>query len=51
MSNFFHEIVEQHKATFDPHKIRDVVDTYISEIQAAKEEGRFDELFEGKDPG
>ncbi len=51
MSEFFREIVENHKETFDPSDIRDVVDTYLYEIEIAKQEGRDMELFNGKDPG
>ena len=38
-----------HKSTFDPNNIRDVIDSYILEIQTAKEEGRSERLFDGKD--
>lgn len=51
MSEFFRDIVEQHKETFDPSDIRDVVDTYLLEIEIAKQEGRDMELFHGKDAG
>ncbi|ODN04952.1 Cytochrome P450 18a1 [Orchesella cincta] len=50
MAGFFREIVEEHKATFDPSNIRDVVDSYLLEIETAKAEGRDEYLFEGKDP-
>lgn len=49
MAGFFREIVEEHKQTLDPSNIRDVVDSYLLEIELAKAEGKV--LFEGKDPG
>jgi hypothetical protein len=51
ISNFYQEIVDYHKSTFDPNNIRDVIDSYILEIQNAKEEGRQERLFDGKDGG
>ena len=51
MSEFFQETVDNHRATFDPSNIRDLIDTYLAEIQRAKEEGRDEYLFEGKDHG
>ena len=51
MSAFFQETVDNHRATFDPSNIRDLIDTYLAEIQRAKEEGRGEALFEGKDHG
>ncbi|KAJ9590643.1 hypothetical protein L9F63_016314 [Diploptera punctata] len=48
MSEFFQETVDNHRATFDPSNIRDLIDTYLAEIQNAKEEGRGETLFEGK---
>lgn len=51
MAGFFREIVEEHKQSFDPSNIRDVVDSYLLEIETAKAEGREESLFEGKDPG
>nr|XP_018918263.1 PREDICTED: cytochrome P450 18a1 [Bemisia tabaci] len=49
MAQFFEEIVQEHRKTFDNGNIRDVVDAYLQEIEVAEEEGRTDELFEGKD--
>lgn len=49
ISQFYKEIVDFHKSTFDPNNIRDVIDSYILEIQTAKEEGRSERLFDGKD--
>lgn len=51
MFEFYREVIESHKATFDPNNIRDLIDTYLVEIQTATEEGREGELFEGKDHG
>lgn len=49
ISGFYQEIVDYHKSSFDPNNIRDVIDSYILEIQNAKEEGRSEQLFDGKD--
>lgn len=49
MQDFYKEIVDEHKKTFDPNNIRDLVDTYILEIELAKNEGREEFLFGGKD--
>jgi 26-hydroxylase len=49
MFEFYREVIDDHKATFDPNNIRDLVDTYIAEIETAKQEGRSELLFEGKD--
>lgn len=48
MADFFQETVEDHRASFDPSNMRDLVDTYLLEIQKAREEGRDGALFEGK---
>nr|DAD54443.1 TPA_exp: cytochrome P450 enzyme 41 [Aphis glycines] len=48
MADFFQETVDQHRATFEEGNIRDLVDTYLLEIQKAKAEGREDKLFQGK---
>lgn len=48
MADFFQETVDNHRASFDPSNIRDLVDTYLLEIQNAREEGREAALFEGK---
>nr|CAD7258396.1 unnamed protein product [Timema shepardi] len=49
MAEFFQETVDNHRTTFDPSNIRDLIDTYLLEIQRAKEEGCDEQLFEGKD--
>lgn len=46
---FYREVIKDHKSTFDPNNIRDLVDYYIEEIEKAKIEGRENDLFEGKD--
>jgi len=51
MGEFFQETIDNHRATFDPSNIRDLVDMYLAEIQRAKEEGTGEALFEGKDHG
>ncbi|EFN74585.1 Cytochrome P450 18a1 [Camponotus floridanus] len=48
MANFFQETIDQHRATFNRNNVRDIVDTYLLEIEQAKEEGREEQLFEGK---
>lgn len=47
MAAFFQETIDEHKRTFDPSCIRDVVDAYLMEIEEAGETGKT--LFEGKD--
>lgn len=51
MANFFQETVDQHRATFNKDNVRDIVDTYLLEIEQAREEGREEQLFEGKNHG
>jgi len=51
MADFLQTTVNQHKTTFDKNDIRDLVDTYLLEIQQAKEEGRDGALFQGKNHG
>jgi 26-hydroxylase len=51
MGEFFQETIDNHRATFDPSNIRDLIDTYLAEIQHEKEEGRGETLFEGRDHG
>jgi hypothetical protein len=51
MGEFFQETIDNHRATFDPSNIRDLIDTYLAEIQREKEEGRGESLFEGRDHG
>lgn len=51
MAEFFQETVEDHKQTFDPSNIRDLIDTYLFAIERANEEGRSEHLFEGKNHG
>lgn len=51
MANFFQQNIEEHRATFNKEKIRDLVDSYLLEIERAKEESRETRLYEGKDAG
>lgn len=51
MFDFYRKVIEEHRATFDPNNIRDLVDTYLDEIQKAKENGSEGDLFDGKDHG
>ncbi|KAK0179218.1 hypothetical protein PV327_008031 [Microctonus hyperodae] len=48
MAAFFQETVDHHRATFDKNNIRDLVDTYLLEIEKAKAEGKEATLFQGK---
>jgi 26-hydroxylase len=40
--------VEEHKATFDPSNIRDLIDAYLLEIKERKERGEPLGTFTGK---
>lgn len=51
MAQFFQEVIDEHRRTFDPSHLRDLLDTYLYEIQKANEEGVGHHLFEGKDHG
>lgn len=51
MAQFFQEVIDEHKRTFEPSHLRDLLDTYLYEIQKATEEGVGHHLFEGKDHG
>lgn len=51
MFSFYRDVIEQHRATFDPNNLRDLVDTYLYEIKKAKEDGCEQELFDGRDCG
>nr|UOF76412.1 cytochrome P450 CYP18 [Xylotrechus quadripes] len=49
MAQFLQETIDDHRKTFDPSHLRDLLDTYLYEIQKANEEGTGHHLFEGKD--
>lgn len=51
MADFLQETIDEHRRTFDPSHLRDLLDTYLYEIQKANEEGNGHKLFEGKDHG
>lgn len=51
MAGFLQETIDEHRKTFDASNLRDLLDTYLYEIQKANEEGNGDNLFEGKDHG
>jgi 26-hydroxylase len=51
MFSFYREVIEEHKNTFDETNIRDLIDTYLHEIEKAKRDGCENELFEGKNHG
>ncbi|XP_005183432.2 cytochrome P450 18a1 [Musca domestica] len=48
MQRFYQDVIDEHKKTYDPTNIRDLVDFYLAEIEKAKLEGRDQDLFEGK---
>lgn len=49
MFEFYKEIIDDHRRTFDRNNIRDLVDTYLLEIENAKLTNTEHELFEGRD--
>lgn len=49
MFEFYKEVIEDHRQTYDSSNIRDLVDTYLMEIETAKQNNTEHELFEGKD--
>lgn len=51
MGKFLQETIDDHRKNFDPSNIRDLLDTYLFEIQKANEEGNGHNLFEGRDHG
>lgn len=51
MGRFLQETIDDHRKNFDPSNIRDLLDTYLFEIQKANEEGNGHNLFEGRDHG
>nr|AID61380.1 cytochrome P450 [Calliphora stygia] len=48
MQKFYQDVIDDHKKSFDGSNIRDLVDFYLAEIEKAKQEGRDEELFDGK---
>lgn len=51
MAQFLQETIDDHRKTFDSSNPRDLLDTYLYEIQKANEEGTGHHLFEGRDHG
>ncbi|XP_060528418.1 cytochrome P450 18a1 [Cylas formicarius] len=49
MAQFLQETIDEHRKSFDPSHLRDLLDTYLYEIEKANEEGVGHHLFEGKD--
>ncbi|KAF2895168.1 hypothetical protein ILUMI_11007 [Ignelater luminosus] len=49
MGQFLQETIDEHRKTFDPSHLRDLLDTYLLEIQKANEEGTGHHLFNGRD--
>lgn len=50
IADYFQNIVEEHRSTFDPNQVRDLVDAYLLEIKHAHDAGTAGRLFEGMDP-
>lgn len=50
IAGYFQDIIEEHRNTFDPNCIRDLVDAYLLEIKHAQDADTMDQLFEGMDP-
>lgn len=48
MGKFFQQTVDSHRKSFDPSNIRDLVDTYLLEIEESAAQGR--QMFGGRDP-
>ncbi|XP_065200767.1 cytochrome P450 18a1-like [Planococcus citri] len=46
---FFQNIIDDHKRSFNESNTRDVLDFYLSEIQRAERNGNSENLFDGKD--
>lgn len=51
MAQFLQETIDDHRKSFDPSHLRDLLDTYLYEIQKADEVGNGHNLFEGKNHG
>lgn len=51
MFDFYREVIQNHRNTFDQNNLRDLLDTYLLEMKRAQEDGCEKELFEGKDCG
>lgn len=49
MFEFYREVIEEHRSSFDRDNIRDLIDFYLLEIELAKENGTEHELFNGRD--
>ncbi|XP_044754384.1 cytochrome P450 18a1 [Coccinella septempunctata] len=49
MGEFLQETIDEHRRTFKNDQIRDILDTYLLEIERAQEQGTGHCLFEGKD--
>lgn len=50
MLTFVQYIIEEHKEALDSSKPRDLVDSYLLEMEKAKEVGNVDQVFTGRDP-
>eukprot|EP00092_Neocalanus_flemingeri_P030146 GFUD01032724.1.p1 GENE.GFUD01032724.1~~GFUD01032724.1.p1 ORF type:complete len:547 (+),score=100.67 GFUD01032724.1:119-1759(+) len=50
MVEFVRFIIQEHKETLDPEAPRDLVDSYLLEIENAKTAGNMDQVFDSMDP-
>lgn len=48
--NFVAEIIEEHKRSLDSKSPRDLVDSYLLEIEKTRENGTTEEVFQSKEP-
>ncbi|KAL4714130.1 hypothetical protein ACJJTC_008484 [Scirpophaga incertulas] len=49
MFHFYQTLIDEHRQSLDPSNPRDLIDVYLAEIEKAKDEGRAQDLFEGRD--
>lgn len=50
IAEYFQNIIDEHRSTFDQNFVRDLVDAYLLEIKHAQDAGTIGQLFEGMDP-
>lgn len=50
MSQFFQETVDSHRVSYNSSNIRDLIDTYLQEIEEKAENGSDSPIFNGKNP-
>nr|QRG28708.1 CYP18A1 [Chilo infuscatellus] len=49
MFAFYQTLIDEHRQTLDVNNARDLIDTYLIEMDKAETEGRAKDLFEGRD--